>query len=216
MTFSIAARCPTTGAFGVSITTASICVGARCPFVQANVGAVLSQNRTDPVLGLRGIELLKQGKSAQETVDALVKAGKHIGWRQLAVVDRAGRTAHFSGKDIVSLHGAHEGPGCVAVGNLLRDKRLPQAMVEGFMENPSAHLADRLIRALEAGLEAGGETNPVRSATVLVGEKFEFPEINLRVDWHDDPVAEMKRIWKAYEPQKANFMLRVVDPGAAV
>lgn len=216
MTFSIAARCPRTGAFGVSITTASICVGARCPFVEAGVGAVLTQNRTDPALGLRGIELLKQGKSAQETVDALVKMGKHIGWRQLAVVDRAGRTAHFSGKDIVSLHGGHVGPECVSIGNLLRDKRLPQAMVDGFMENPGAHLADRLLRALEAGIEAGGETNPVRSATVLVGEKFEFPEVNLRVDWHDDPIAELKRVWKAYEPQKANFMLRVVDPGAAV
>ncbi|MBT6118267.1 MAG: DUF1028 domain-containing protein, partial [Rhodospirillaceae bacterium] len=74
----------------------------------------------------------------------------------------------------------------------------------------------RLIHALEAGLEAGGETNPVRSAAVLVAENFSFPEINLRVDWHDDPVAELKRIWEAYEPQVDNFMLRVLDPDAAV
>jgi uncharacterized Ntn-hydrolase superfamily protein len=216
MTFSIAARCPRTGAFGVSITTASICVGARCPFVQAKHGAVLSQNRTDPVLGLRGIELLKAGRNAQQVVDELVRGGRHIGWRQLAVVDKTGAVAHFSGDKIVSLHGGHEGPQCVSIGNLLKDARLPKAMVDGFMERPEAHIADRLIRALEAGLEAGGETNPVRSATLLVAESHEFPEINLRVDWHDDPVAELGRIWRAYEPQMANYMLRVADPGAAI
>lgn len=216
MTFSIAARDPETGAFGVSITTASICVGARCPFVQSGVGAVLSQNRTDPRLGPRGLELLADGKTAPEALERLAAEGHVIGWRQLAAVDRFGHTSFYNGGSIVSLHGGAEGPQCVAIGNLLVNADLPEKMVEGFMNEPDAPFALRLIHALEAGLEAGGETNPVRSAAVLVAENFSFPEINLRVDWHDDPVAELKRVWDAYEPQVDNFMLRVLDPDAAI
>lgn len=216
MTFSIAARCPKTGSFGVAITTASICVGARCPFVRSGAGALLTQNRTDPRLGPRGLDLLEQGLDAKQTIEKLVKTGHVIGWRQLAAVDRQGRTAHFSGGSIVSKHGGYEGPGCVSIGNLLVRDELPRRMVEGFMARPDAPFADRLIDALDAGLDAGGEINPVRSAAVLVAEKFEFPEINLRVDDHDAPVAELRRLWRAYEPQVANFMLRVTDPNAAV
>lgn len=216
MTFSLAARCPETGAFGVAITTASVCVGARCPFVRGGVGAVLTQNRTDPRLGPRGLDLLERGLSAKETIDELVRTGHVIGWRQLAAVDRQGRTAHFSGASIVSRHGGYEGPGCVSIGNLLVRDELPRRMVEGFMANPKAHIADRLIASLEAGLDAGGEINPVRSAALLVAETFDFAEINLRVDDHDRPVAELRRLWQVYEPQVSNFMLRVTDPDAAV
>lgn len=84
------------------------------------------------------------------------------------------------------------------------------------MGRPEAHIADRLIDALYAGLEAGGEINPVRSAALLVAAQFELPEINLRIDDHDDPVSELRRLWSAYGPQLANFTLRVTDPDAAV
>lgn len=217
MTFSLAARCPRTGMFGVAITTASICVGARCPFVRGGVGAVLTQNRTDPRLGPKGLDLLEKGLNAKETIDELVRTGHVIGWRQLAIVDKEGRTAHFSGSSIVSKHGGYEGDGCVSIGNLLVRDELPRRMVEGFLARPDAHIADRLIDSLDAGLAAGGEINPVRSATLLVASKYrEFNEIDLRVDDHDDPVAELRRLWRAYEPQVANFMLRVEDPGKAI
>lgn len=217
MTFSIAARCPRTGMFGVAITTASLCVGARCPFVRAGFGAVLTQNRTDPRLGPRGLDLLASGLSAQQVLDDLVQSAHVPGWRQLAIVDRQGRTAFFSGGDIVSRHGGYEGEGCVSIGNLLVRDELPRRMVEGFLEEPDSHIADRLIAALIAGLDAGGETSPVRSAAILVADRYgEFPDINLRVDDHDDPVTEVKRIWQKYQPQHANFMLRVEDPGAAI
>jgi len=202
--------------FGVAITTASVCVGARCPFVRGQVGAVLTQNRTDPRLGPRGLDLLAAGKNAQETIDELVRTGHVIGWRQLAVVDREGRTAHFSGGSIVSKHGGHEGKNCVSIGNLLVRDELPRRMVEGFEANPDAHIADRLIDSLYAGLDAGGEINPVRSAALLVAHEFDFPEINLRVDDHDDPVGELKRLWKVYEPQVENYVLRVKDPDRAI
>lgn len=216
MTFSIAARCSRTGAFGVAITTASVCVGARCPFVRGRVGAVLTQNRTDPRLGPRGLDLLERGASAQEAIDELVRTGHVIGWRQLAIVDKEGRCAHYSGHSIVSKHGGYVGKNCVSIGNLLVSHELPRRMVEAFEADPDAHIADRLIASLRAGLDAGGEINPVRSAALLVAEKFEFPEINLRVDDHDDPVAELARLWDVYRPQLDNFMLRVTDPDAAV
>ncbi len=215
MTFSIAARCERTGAFGIGITTGSICVGARCPFVLSATGAVLSQHSTDPGLGLRGIELLKAGKSAQQVIDELVKTGHKLSWRQLAAVDRNGAVAHFTGDDCSPERGGAAGPNCVAVGNLLRRKELPKAMIDGFMEHPQDMLAERLLRALDAGIEAGSEVNPLRSAALLVAEKFPFPEVNLRVDWHDEPVAKLRRIWNRYKPDQATYMQRVTDPDRA-
>lgn len=215
MTFSIAARCERTGAFGIGITTGSICVGARCPFVLSDTGAVLTQHSTDPGLGLRGIELLKAGKSAQQAIDELVKTGHKLSWRQLAAVDRNGTVAHFTGDDCSPERGGHAGPNCVAIGNLLRRKELPKAMIDGFMERPQDMLADRLLRALDAGIEAGSEVNPLRSAALLVAERFPFPEVNLRVDWHDEPVAKLRRIGNLYKPDQAMYMQRVTDPDKA-
>jgi uncharacterized Ntn-hydrolase superfamily protein len=212
MTFSLAARDPKTGEFGVAITTASPAVGARCPFVRGGVGAVLTQNRTDPRLGPRGLDLLEKGASAQETIDELVRTAHVIGWRQLAVVDKQGRTAHYDGKSIVSKHCGAHGPQCVSIGNLLVNKDLPERMIEGYMKRPDAPFADRLIDSLQAGLDAGGEINPVRSAAVIVAGQFDFAHINLRVDHHDDPVAELRRIWRVYEPEVDLYIQRVVDP----
>lgn len=216
MTFSIAARCPDTGAFGIAITTASLCVGARCPFVKGGVGAVLTQNRTDPRLGPRGLALLEAGASASEALAELVATGHVIGWRQLAIVDNQGRTAHFNGGSIVSKHGGYEGDQCVSIGNLLVSDTLPKAMVEGFGARRNASFTDRLIDALDAGLAAGGEINPVRSVAVLVADEFDFASINLRIDNDDNPVAKVRSLWRAYEPEARNFMLRVTDPDAAV
>ena len=216
MTFSLAARHPETGAFGIVITTASLAVGARCPFVRGGVGAVLTQNRTDPRLGPMALDLLERGARAQEVLDEVVRGAHVPGWRQLAIVDREGRTAHFSGKSIVSKHCGYEGDQCVSIGNLLVSDTLPRRMVEGYLADPKAHFADRLLAALDAGLDAGGEINPVRSATLLVAERFDFPEINLRVDDHDDPVGELRRIWAKYRNEVDNFVLRVLDPDKAV
>lgn len=216
MTFSLAARCSKTGAFGVVITTASLAVGARCPFVRGGVGAVLTQNRTDPRLGPQGLDLLENGASAQGTIDALVENAHVIGWRQLAAVDKQGRTSHYSGKSIVSKHCGYEGPQCVSIGNLLVSDKLPQRMVEGYMANIQSSFSERLIDSLQAGLDAGGEINPVRSATLLVADQFDFPHINLRVDDHDDPVGELRRVWRKYENEVDNFVLRVLDPDRAV
>src|SRR5216683_2657084 len=114
MTFALAARCPRTGMLGAAVTTSSLAVGSRCVFARAGIGAVLTQHRTDPRLGPQGLDYLAAGKSAQETIDALVASTPHHGWRQLAVVDKEGRVAHFSGGLIASIHGGAIGDGDAA------------------------------------------------------------------------------------------------------
>src|SRR5262245_808506 len=156
MTFSVVGMCRQTGMFGAAVTTSSIGVGSRCPFARAGVGAVLTQHRTDPRLGPRGLELLAAGHSASQAMTALVQENPTIGWRQLAIIDRQGETAYYHGDRISSIHAAAQGNAVCAIGNILCSEDVPQAMVEAFGQEPKAHLAERLLRALEAGLGAGG------------------------------------------------------------
>ena len=149
MTFSLVGMCGRTGMFGAAVTTSSIGVGSRCPYARAGIGAVLTQHRTDPRLGPRGLDLLEAGRSAQETVDALVDGNPAIGWRQLAVVDRGGGTAFFHGDRIVSIHNAAQGASVCAIGNIVRNDGVPRAMVDAFEAAPGEHLAERLVRGLE-------------------------------------------------------------------
>ena len=214
MTFSIAARCAETGAFGVAITSSSICVASRCAFVRAGVGAVLSQNVTDPRLGPRALDLMAQGRSAVDALAWIVGEAKHIGWRQLAAVDRAGNTAHHTGARALGAHAVAEGEGCVALGNLLADASVPRAMIAGFT-SARGHLAERLLIGLESGLAAGGEEGPVHSAGLLVADRQPWPVVDLRVDWHEQPVAALRALWTEYAPQLYAYITRALDPDAA-
>src|SRR5688500_4566775 len=119
MTFSLIGRCAKTGAFGAAVTTSSIAVGSRVPFCAPGIGAVLTQHRTDPRLGPRGIELLRSGCTAAETVAALAASTPHHRWRQLAAIDAAGRTAHFHGAAVKPFHNDAHGKDVVAIGNIL-------------------------------------------------------------------------------------------------
>jgi uncharacterized Ntn-hydrolase superfamily protein len=178
MTYSIAAKCPRTGMFGAAVTTSSIAVGARCVYARADCGVVLTQHRTDPRLGPKGLELLAQGLEAKEVIRRLTEGAPGIGWRQLAVVDREGRTAVFHGDRISSVHSADEGPGHVAIGNIIRTKAVTRAMANAFGADPQLHLAERLVRSMEAGYAAGGEPKQVKSAALLVvdrGRPRKFP-----------------------------------------
>src|SRR3954464_15747627 len=116
MTFSLIGRCTRPGQIGIAVTTSSIAVGARCAFARAGVGAVLTQHRTDPRLGPRGLALLEEGLEAKAVIERLTQGAPGIGWRQVAVIDREGRTAAYHGERISSVHSAHEGAGCIAVG----------------------------------------------------------------------------------------------------
>jgi uncharacterized Ntn-hydrolase superfamily protein len=215
MTFSLLGRCARTGQFGAAASTSNIGVGARVPFVAPGIGGVLTQHRTDPRLGPRGLALLRSGCTAQETVDALVASTPHHAWRQLAVIDRAGRTAHFHGARVKPALGAAHGGDCVAIGNILANDRVPAAMVAEFEAAADAPLAERLLRALEAGEAAGGEHGPVLSAALLVMDREVFPLVDLRVDHQPAPIGALRALWESYQPWTEEFVLRAVDPDRA-
>jgi uncharacterized Ntn-hydrolase superfamily protein len=214
MTFSIAARCAETGAFGVAITSSSICVASRCAFVRAGTGAALTQNITDPRLGPRALDLMAEGLSAGEALQQIAAEAQNLAWRQLAAVDRTGGTAHYTGAKALGTHAVAEGEGCIALGNLLADPGVPRAMITGFANAPG-HLALRLLIGLESGLAAGGEEGPVRSAGLLVADRQPWPVVDLRVDWHDRPLPTLRALWTAYAPQLDAYVIRALDPDAA-
>ena len=212
MTFSVVGMCRQTGMFGAAVTTSSIGVGSRCPFAQAGVGAVLTQHRTDPRLGPRGLALLAAGQSASQAMAALVQDNPTIGWRQLAIIDTQGETAYYHGDRISSIHAAAQGNAVCAIGNILRSEDVPRAMVEAFGQEPDVHLAERLLRALEAGLKAGGELKQVKSAALLVVHEQPFPLVDLRVELDPQPLAELRFLWELYQAQLELYVRRAIDP----
>lgn len=216
MTFSIAGRCARSGAFGVAITTSSIAVGARCPHARARVGAVATQNVTDPSLGPLLLDMMEKGMSAPEAIAAVVKDRPFADYRQLTAVDAQGRSASWSGSNILGTHGVSERTDCVAAGNLLKHASLPQVMTDSFAANTDQHLAERLLRALEAGLESGGEEGPVHSAALIVHHEQAFPLVSLRIDWDDgSPIRTLRRLWEDYRPQMGAYLQRAIDPTQA-
>jgi uncharacterized Ntn-hydrolase superfamily protein len=213
VTFAIAALDRQSGALGCAVTSSSICVASRCAFARAGVGAALSQNVTDPRLGQRALELMA-GLSAGDALARIAAEAGHLAWRQLALIDHRGEVAWHSGAKALGRHAAAEGRGCIALGNLLADQAVPAAMIKAF-ESASDHLAGRLVTALEAGLAAGGETGAVRSAGVLVADRQAWPAVDLRVDWHEQPITALRGLWTAYAPQLEAYITRALDPDAA-
>ena len=216
MTFSLSARGARSGAFGIAVSSSSICVAARCGvWARAGAGVVATQNVTDPRLGAIGLDLLARGMAAQSAIDQMAASNAHPEYRQLAAVDQDGGIAHYSGAKTLGLNRVVEGRGCVAAGNILAAEDVPAKMVAAFEASTESHLAERLLIALEAGLEAGGEEGDVRSAGLYVVARHVFPLVDLRVDWHDAPIAELRRLWRLYEPEMEAYLTRALDPTKA-
>jgi uncharacterized Ntn-hydrolase superfamily protein len=214
MTYSIAARCPRTGAFGIAVTSSSIAVASRCAWVSP-LGAVMTQNVTDPALGPAGLSLLRQGLGAGAVMASLIAGTPQPEWRQIGVIDRYGRKAMHSGGEALPIAAEAESDGCIALGNLLANPGIPVRMLTAFAECESETLAERLLRGLEAGKAAGGEGGPEHAAGLHVAEAFDWPTVDLRVDWHDTPIAELRRLWTLYAPQKDAYVARAKNPGEA-
>ena len=216
MTFSIVGHCQGSGMFGVAITTSSISVGARCPHARAGVGAVATQNVTDPALGPAILDRLEAGADARDALDGVLEGYEHADYRQLTVVDKRGNTAAHTGTQILGVNAVSEGIHCYAAGNLLANEGVPGAMTLKFKSLRGTALAPRLLESLQAGLDAGGEPGEVHSAALLVVDRAPFPLVDLRVDWDDvDPVARLHSLWKAYEPQVNDYLVRALDPASA-
>lgn len=215
MTFSIVARCPDSGQFGIAISSSSIAVGARCPWLRPGVGAVSSQNITLPALGSVTLNLLEQGLAPEQALDKVLTSNGYGQYRQITAIDAQGRTAHFSGGETLGVHNAVSGDQCVAAGNMLAGAGVVDAMVRAF-ETAQGQLADRLLAAMQAGLGEGGEAGPVHSAALVVVGDLTWPIVNLRVDWADEnPIGELDKLWQAYRPQMQDYIDRALNPAQA-
>lgn len=215
MTFSIVARCKDTGMFGVAISSSSPAVAARCSYARAGVGAVASQNVTDPSLGPLALDLMQGGKGAGEAIEQVQAQGQFIEYRQVLAVDAQGNTAIHSGPNSLGIWTQAQGPDVASGGNLLANDGVPQAIVDGFSEC-TGHLGDRLIAALRAGLAAGGEAGSVHSAGMMIVDKVAWPVADLRCDWTEDcPVEAVARAWDIYKPQLDAYVQRALDPREA-
>ena len=195
MTFSIVARDPETGMFGVAVSTAVPCVGAMVPHAKAGVGAIATQSYTNVRLGIDGLPMLEMGLSPEAALTALLAEDPGASQRQVAGIDSRGRVYAYSGDECVDWYGSHLGDNYSVQGNMLVGKETIEAMAEAF-EASSGFLPARLLQALEAGQAAGGDKRGRESAALLAlpfGNE-QWSKIDIRVDLHDDPVAELARI----------------------
>lgn len=215
MTFSIVGRCSETGQLGIAISSSSIAVGARCPWLRAGVGAVASQNITLPALGPQILDALEAGLEPAAALNQALSRNGYSQYRQVALLDSQGRSALFSGSEALGLHNALAGEQCVAAGNLLASPKVIAAMIAAF-EHSQGLLAERLLAAMHAAMAAGGEAGPVHSAALKVVDDLTWPLIDLRVDWTDDnPIGQLDNLWQAYRPQMQDYVIRALDPTSA-
>lgn len=215
MTFSLVARCSQSGMFGVAISSSSPAVAARCSFARAGIGAVASQNVTDPTLGPQALDLMEEGHSAPDAIAALRRNNDHMDYRQVLAVDAEGRTAIHSGANALGIWSEAKADDVASGGNLLADDQVPQAIVDGFL-SARGHLGDRLIAALRAGLASGGEAGPVHSAGMKIVDRVAWPVADLRCDWSGDcPIEAIAAAWDIYKPQLDAYVQRALDPTGA-
>jgi len=201
--------------FGTAVASSSPAVAARCSYTRSNVGAISSQNVTDPSLGNLSLDLLEKGLSAFQVIDQIKKTEKNLEYRQILVIDSKGQTALHSGENSLGIWSDSKGLNVLSAGNLLANSEVPQAIVKIF-ENTSGHLGDRLIEALIGGLDAGGEAGPVHSAGIKISDKVSWPIVDLRCDWTEDcPIKQLSEIWKVYKPQLDDYLQRALDPTEA-
>jgi uncharacterized Ntn-hydrolase superfamily protein len=214
VTFSIVARTPDAQFFGVAIASSSPAVAGRCAHARAGAGAVATQNITDPALGPTILGSLSQGGKADAALAAALGATPFAAYRQVLAIAAQGPPGIHCGARALGLVGSAVGTHAAAGGNLLAHTEVPSAMLAAF-EAAGGHLGSRLLHALRAGAERGGEAGPVHSAGVLIVRDVSWPIVDLRVDWSDAPVSDLQRIWEIYAPQIDAYVQRAIDPSRA-
>jgi uncharacterized Ntn-hydrolase superfamily protein len=209
MTFSIVARCERTGQIGVAATTALQAVGKLACHAIANVGAIESQALLNPYLAYDGLRLLEQGVSAQDALDRVLAGDPDVNSRQVGVIDNRGRTAAWTGPETIKWSGQLDGRGFSAQGNRLAGPQVLERVVKTMHETEHLDLAERLTLALQAGEEVGGDTKGERSVNVLVFGSEEYPLCDIRIDDHDHPMQELRRLFKLYQDQILPNVLKI-------
>src|SRR4051812_29595619 len=194
MTWSLIARDPASGAFGIAVATKNFAVGCRVPNIASGVGAVATQALSNPFYGVNGIRLLQQGKSAAEVVKTLVGGDDGREHRQLHVMDAAGKIAAHTGRECIDWCGSTGGEGFSVAGNMLAGSRVIDESAKTYAANAAMPFARRLIAAMKAGEAAGGDKRGKQSAALLIYGEEEWPDLDLRVDDHTDPLVELGRL----------------------
>ena len=215
MTFSIVARTANAGLFGVAIASSSPAVAARCAHARARVGAVATQNITDPALGPGILEEMQRGARGADALEAALRQTPHAAYRQVLVVGAQGPPVVHSGVHALGCVASAAGEHAVAAGNLLATGDIPRTMVETFAA-ASGHFGVRLLDALRAAADLGGESGPVHSAGLLIVREVSWPIVDLRVDYSaTDPIGALEALWRLYAPQIDDYVRRALDPAGA-
>jgi uncharacterized Ntn-hydrolase superfamily protein len=205
MTWSIVARDARTGAYAVAVTTCAFAVGARVPYGCGGVGAIATQSFVNPFMGVDGLRLLQEGRSADEVVAMTVAGDPGAANRQLHVIDRDGRTAAFSGEACVGWYGAMADRNVSVAGNMLAGAAVIEKTLETYLKKKALDFDDRLLTALEAGQAAGGDKRGKQSAAIKVWTTETFPAIDIRVDDHPEPLVELRRLWRVAHQRYVPF-----------
>lgn len=180
--------------------TSSLAVGGYCPFIDGNVAALSTQAFANPQLGPLAMRLLAQGFSPQKVIRELESHDQFFDYRQVMIVDRGASADAWTGEKTPPWAGHELGEGFVAAGNALTGPAVIAAMAQSFRDSVDEPLAERLLGAVEAGQDAGGEPRAARSASLAVYERADYTLLDLRVDAHHEPIAQLRRIYTLYTP----------------
>jgi len=194
MTWSLIAKDNVTGQIGIAVATKFFAVGARVPHIAPAIGAIATQALVNPYYGIDGVRLLRQGRAPREIIETLIAADAGHASRQLHIMDAKGRIAAFTGKDCVDWCGHLEGDGFSLAGNMLAGKRVLDDTAKTYLANAGMPFARRMIAAMRAGEEAGGDKRGKQSAALLIYGEEEWSDLDLRVDDHIDPLTELERL----------------------
>jgi uncharacterized Ntn-hydrolase superfamily protein len=205
MTWSIIARDPPTCQIGIAVATRFFAVGARVPHIATGIGAIATQAMVNPFYGIDGVKLLREGRSPREVIDTVIAADDGRESRQVHVMDGNGRIAAFTGRDCVDWCGYLEGDGFSIAGNMLAGAAVLDETARAYAASSRLPFAQRLIAALKAGEAAGGDKRGKQSAALLIHGEEEWSDLDLRVDDHADPLAELERLEQVSRERWVNF-----------
>jgi uncharacterized Ntn-hydrolase superfamily protein len=201
MTWSIVAHDPNSGAFAVAVATKAFAVGAFCPFVRAGVGAVSTQSMTNRYLGPAVLDAMARGLPPAAAIEGALAGDEGRGIRQLHAVDRNGRTAAWTGANCVEWCGGVSAGGISVAGNMLAGEPTVTATLGSWQANRDLAMPDRLMTAMEAGEAAGGDRRGRQSAAMVMVTTEDFPDLNLRVDDHAEPLQELRRLLAIWQQE---------------
>lgn len=205
MTWSIIAKDSATGQIGIAVATKFFAVGALVPHIAPGIGGIATQALVNPYYGIDGLKLLREGKSPQDILDSLIAADSGAETRQLHIMDASGRIAAHTGRECIDWCGHLEGDSFSIAGNMLAGGGVLDETAKAFISNASLPFPQRLLAAMRAGEAAGGDKRGKQSAALLIHDTEDWPALDLRVDDHRDPLAELERLEQVSRERWAHF-----------